>query len=57
MNRFLTVKDISFLLQISRSKAYSIMNNENLQKYKIDKCLRVREKDFYIWLKKYKKML
>lgn len=55
MKKLLTAKDISTMLQISRSKAYSLMNSNSFPSIKIDKCLRVLEEDFFVWLKNYKK--
>ncbi len=57
MTKFLTVKDIMQILQISRSKAYSLMNTANFPSIKIGKCLRISENDFFSWLQKNKKML
>ena len=57
MNSFLSVKDIINILKISRSKAYSIMNDKTLPKYKIGKSLRVNETDFDNWLQNHKNVI
>jgi len=46
---YLTVKDIQTLLQLSRSKAYSLVNSKVFPILKIGKVIRIPKKTFDEW--------
>lgn len=51
MDKLLTVKDLTKILNISRSKAYSLVNDISFPVIKIGKCIRVSENALNLWLK------
>ncbi len=52
--RILTVDEIRKFLKISRSKAYELVNKKDFPIIRIDKNIRIIEKEFLIWLENQK---
>lgn len=57
MNKLLKINDLSKLLNISRSKAYSLSNEKDFPIIKLGKCKRIFEADLIVWLNKHKNVL
>ena len=51
LDNLLTVKDLMKILNISRSKAYSLVNDTSFPTVKFGKCIRISEKGLNLWLK------
>lgn len=49
-NELLTMNEVAKILKISRSKAYSLTQENDFPMIKIGKCIRVNKKDLYKWL-------
>lgn len=49
-SELLTMNEVAKILKISRSKAYSLTQQNDFPMIKIGKCIRVKEKDLYKWL-------
>ena len=49
-SELLTIGEITKILKISRSKAYSLTHEKNFPIVKIGKCIRVKKEDLYKWL-------
>lgn len=50
---YLTCKDIQDILQVSKSKANSIMHMKGFPLIKLGKSLRVEREQFFKWLQKF----
>ena len=53
--RFFTAKDLQDILDISRSAAYKLLNDDTFPSVKIGSLLRVSEADFWKWCDSNKK--
>lgn len=51
----LTINDIQNILKISRTKAYSLLKLPGFPFFRIGKSIRIRKRDFEIWLNNQKK--
>lgn len=50
MNELLTVDELSKLLKISRSKAYSLTKEKKFPLIRIGKCIRVKKQELFKYL-------
>jgi len=50
MNELITVPELAKFLKISRSKAYSLVNEKRFPIIRIGKCIRIKQKDLQKWL-------
>lgn len=54
MDKFLTPKQLSELLQVDQSTVYLWTHTEFIPHYKLGRCVRFIEKDVFDWLQKRK---